>query len=79
MGQHANQRVWLEFERIDRQRQERSFEVEPELTEAERASEWDDEAWQKIDATADELAEARRAYARPVWGGSLMDEMGMGR
>lgn len=42
MGQHANQRAWLEFERLDRKRQEESFDPVEPLTEYERAAEWED-------------------------------------
>jgi hypothetical protein len=51
MGQHANQRAWLEFERLDRKRQEESFDDEPPLTEFERAAEWDHDYWSKLDAS----------------------------
>jgi len=52
MGQHANARAWAEFERLDRQRQEQSFEDEQPLTESERAAEWDRQYWDRIDAEA---------------------------
>jgi hypothetical protein len=52
MGQHANQRAWLEFERLDRMKQEQSFDDDEPLTEAERASEWDRQYWDRIDAEA---------------------------
>lgn len=80
MGKAANQAAWAEFERLDRQRQEQSFDTEPPLTEAERAAEWDSDHWtRKDDATTDELAEARRAYARPVARVVLWDERRVGR
>lgn len=74
MGKHANSAAYREFERLDRQRQDASFESEPELTEAERAAEWDSEYWTRLDATADELAEARRGYAVRVGHIELWDE-----
>jgi ferric-dicitrate binding protein FerR (iron transport regulator) len=52
MGQHANARAWAEFERLDRQRQDQSFEDEPQQTEAERAAEWDRQYWDRIVAEA---------------------------
>ncbi|MDR6389174.1 hypothetical protein [Paraburkholderia phenoliruptrix] len=52
MGQHANARAWAEFERLDRQRQDQSFEDEQPQTEAERAAEWDRQYWDRIDAEA---------------------------
>lgn len=76
MGKHANQQAYREFERLDRQRQEQSFEHVSPLTEAERASDWDDEFWNNKD---DDLATAVRRYARPNCHVSLMDEMGVGR
>jgi hypothetical protein len=50
MGQHANQRAWAEFERLDRKRQDESFEAEPTLTEEQRAAVWDDAYWDRLDA-----------------------------
>ena len=76
MGKTANARAWAEFERIDRQRQEESFGTEPSLTEAERASEWDDEFWNNKD---DDPATAVRRYALPVTRVRLFDEVEVGR
>jgi hypothetical protein len=42
MGKNMNQKAWLEFERLDRKRQEESFEAEPPLTEEEKAAQQDD-------------------------------------
>lgn len=55
-------------------------EEKPEpLTEAQRASVWDDGRWnRKDDATADELDRARWAYARPVARVRLWDETRVG-
>ena len=57
MGKNLNQKAWLEFERLDRQRQEASLDTEPPLTESERAAQWDDESWtRKDDAAAEHMA-----------------------
>jgi hypothetical protein len=68
MGQHANARAWAEYERLDRKRQEESFEAEPPLTEEEKVAAWDDSYWERLDAVA--------RYAAPVRHVVLFDEMG---
>jgi hypothetical protein len=74
MGRHANARAWAEFERLDRQRQEESFEAPQPLTDDELEQIQGDAYWNQLDATADELAEARRGYARANCHVSLFDE-----
>jgi hypothetical protein len=57
LGKNLNQNAWLEFERLDRKRQEQSFETAPELTEEEKGAAWDDENWtRKDDAAAEYMA-----------------------
>ncbi|MET3232227.1 UNVERIFIED_ORG: hypothetical protein ABIC54_004432 [Burkholderia sp. 1263] len=57
MGKNLNQKAWLEFERLDRQRQEASLDTEPPLAEFERAAEYDDDRWtKKDDAAAEHMA-----------------------
>jgi hypothetical protein len=70
VGKNLNQKAWLEFERIDRQRQEASFESDPPLTEEERAAAWDDAYWERLDAV--------RRYAAPVARVRLWDETRVG-
>lgn len=67
MGKNANARAWAEFERLDRKRQDESLEIEPPLTEEEKAAAWDDEYWERLDAV--------RQYALPVTRVRLSDEM----
>jgi hypothetical protein len=74
MGKAANERAYREFERLDRQRQEESFEAPQPLTDDELEQIQGDAYWNQLDATADELAEARRGYARPVGHIDLWDE-----
>lgn len=50
MGQHANQRAWLEFERKQRKAQDDYFELEPPLTDNELAEIASDSHWEKVDA-----------------------------
>jgi hypothetical protein len=71
MGQHANQRAWLEFERLDRIKQEQSFEAEPDLTEEEKAAVWDDAYWERLDAV--------RRYSLPMRHVRVWDEVEVGR
>lgn len=74
MGKHANSAAYREFERLDRQRQEESFSDEPPLTPEELEQIASDSYWNRLDATADELAEARRGYAVRVGHIELWDE-----
>jgi hypothetical protein len=74
MGQHANARAWAEFERLDRQKQEESLEAPQPLTDDELEQIQGDAYWNQLDATADELAEARRGYAVRVRHVALWDE-----
>ena len=46
MGRHANERMYREFERLDRLKQDEA-EV---LSEEARAAEWDSEHWARIQA-----------------------------
>lgn len=62
MGKHANSAAYREFERLDRQKQEQSFEAEPPLTEYERAAEWenfeafrDDKCLREVDTLFDRM------------------------
>lgn len=66
MGKSANQQAWAEFERLDRKRQDDALEIEPPLTEEERAAAWDDAYWERLDAV--------QQYARPVGHIDLWDE-----
>lgn len=50
MGKNLNQKAWLEFERLDRQKQEESFEADLPLTEAQKASQFDDFYWDRLDS-----------------------------
>ncbi|MBN3848661.1 hypothetical protein G3N58_17790 [Paraburkholderia sp. Ac-20342] len=52
MGKAANARAWAEFERLDRLKQDASLETETPLTEAERAAEYEDDYWRRLDAEA---------------------------
>jgi hypothetical protein len=79
MGKHANSAAYREFERLDRQRQEESFEAPQPLTDDELEQIQGDAYWNQLDATADELAEARRGYARPTARVRLFDEVEVGR
>jgi hypothetical protein len=45
VGKHANQSLYREFERLDRQKDEAEV-----LSEAQRAAEWDSEHWTRIQA-----------------------------
>jgi hypothetical protein len=49
MGQHANQRAWLEFERKQRKEQGEYFEQEPPITESELAEIASDAHWERVD------------------------------
>jgi len=42
MGKAANARAWAEYERQQSRKADEYFDDEPPLTEAERASGWDD-------------------------------------
>lgn len=66
MGRHANARAWAEFERLDRQKQEESFNTDAPLSDDELASQADDAYWERLDAV--------RRYARPVVRCVLWDE-----
>lgn len=48
MGKHANQLAYREFERLDRASQE-SIEADAELTEYQRAAEWDNDLFTRKD------------------------------
>lgn len=76
MGKFHNAELYRQFDRtMDKGLDEAMGESEAPLTEAERASVWDDDSWnRKDDATADELDRARWAYARPVGHIDLWDE-----
>ena len=50
MGKHANQSAYREWERQQDRKQDAHLDPEPELTEAERAAEWDDQYFDRIDA-----------------------------
>ncbi|HEX8894417.1 MAG TPA: hypothetical protein VF783_13895 [Terriglobales bacterium] len=50
MGQHANARAWREYVAKQDREQEEYFEPSEPLTEFEKASQWDDERWSRIDA-----------------------------
>ncbi|MFL9943680.1 hypothetical protein [Paraburkholderia graminis] len=71
MGQHANARAWAEFERLDRIKQEQSFEAEPPLTEEEKAALWDDAYWERLDAVM--------RYSLPMRHVRVWDEVEVGR
>lgn len=50
MGKHANAEIYRQFDRqMDKGLDEAMGECEPPLTEAERAAEWDDKHWERID------------------------------
>jgi hypothetical protein len=63
VGKSANQQAWNEFQRIDRLKQDESFENDPPLTEEEKAAAWDDSYWERLDAAARYVGAGRY-----VWG-----------
>jgi hypothetical protein len=74
VGKHANSAAYREFERLDRQLQEESFEAPQPLTDDELEQIQGDAYWNQLDATAGELAEARRGCARANCRVDLWDE-----
>lgn len=50
MGKFANQSAWREYEAKQDRELDAHLDDEPPLTEFEKAAEWDDERWQKLDA-----------------------------
>lgn len=50
MGKFANQAAYREWERLQDRKQDAQLDDEPPLSEAERAAEWDDQHWEKVDA-----------------------------
>lgn len=49
MGQHANQRAWLEFERKQRKAQDEYFGEDEAPTEYELEHEASDKHWDRVD------------------------------
>ncbi|MBB5414056.1 hypothetical protein [Paraburkholderia atlantica] len=50
MGKFANALAWREYEAKRDRELDEHLDDEPPLTEAERAAQWDDKHWEKVDA-----------------------------
>lgn len=50
MGKFANAQAWRECEAKRDRELDAHLDDEPPLTEAERAAEWDDKNWDRLDA-----------------------------
>jgi hypothetical protein len=49
MGKHANSRAYREWERQQDRLQDKHLDDEPPLSEFEKAAEWDDAHWERVD------------------------------
>lgn len=64
MGKHANAEIYRQFDRqMDRGLDEAMGDAEPQLTEAERAAEWDRDYWDRIDAVPRSVRLGDEMYA----------------
>ncbi|CAG4889528.1 hypothetical protein [Paraburkholderia gardini] len=75
MGKFANQSNWEQFKPLANAPEYYEEPEPPVILDDDELAQLGSEAyWTRLDATADELAEARRGYARPVCRVSLWDE-----
>jgi hypothetical protein len=49
MGKFANAQAWREYEAKQDREMDSHLDDEPPLSEAERAAEWDDAHWERVD------------------------------